>query len=57
MRLTKIKNKFCPGLAELKIEQLLINSSYQFIIKIMDAEGNRWEKYKQNVAKVGAVVL
>lgn len=55
--LTEIKNKFCQDLAELKIEQFFINSNYQLSIKIMDTEGNRWEKYKRNVVKVSTVVL
>lgn len=46
MGLTEIKNKFCPDFAELKIEQFLVNSNYQLSVKIVDTEGNRWEKYK-----------
>lgn len=29
MGLTEIKNKFCPDLAELKIEKLFVNRDYQ----------------------------
>lgn len=57
MGLTEIKNKFCPDIAELKIEQFLVNSNYQLSSKIIATEGIRWEKYKQNIAKEGGVVL